>query len=70
MFAGTFTTAGLDVAIEHGRLVIREEGRIRKLVPEVEQVTFSGRPRRDGKPELLLLSVTLADGKTFNFSPD
>jgi hypothetical protein len=23
------------------------------------------RPRRDGKPELLLLSVTLADGKAF-----
>ena len=35
-----------------------------------DKVTFSGRPRRDGKPELLLLTVTLADGKTFNFSPD
>lgn len=35
-----------------------------------DKVTFRGRPRRDGKPELLLVSVTLADGKTFNFSPD
>ena len=35
-----------------------------------DKVTFSGRPRRDGKPELLLLTVTLADGKTFNFTPD
>ena len=35
-----------------------------------DKVTFKGRPRRDGKPELLLLSVTLADGKVFNFSPD
>jgi len=35
-----------------------------------DKVTFSGRPRRDGQPELLLLSVTLADGKTYNFSPD
>lgn len=35
-----------------------------------DKVTFNGRPRRDGKPELLLLSVTLADGKTYNFSPD
>ena len=35
-----------------------------------DNVTFKGRPRRDGKPELLLLSVTLADGKVFNFSPD
>ena len=35
-----------------------------------DKVTFEGRPRRDGKPELLLLSVTLADGKTFSFKPD
>jgi len=35
-----------------------------------DKVTFVGRPRRDGKPELLLLSVTLADGKTFSFKPD
>jgi Family of unknown function (DUF6152) len=35
-----------------------------------DKVTVSGRPRRDGKPELLLISVTLADGKTFSFSPD
>jgi hypothetical protein len=35
-----------------------------------DKVTFTGRPRRDGKPELLLLSVTLADGKTISFIPD
>ncbi|MBI4485551.1 MAG: hypothetical protein HY655_06020 [Acidobacteria bacterium] len=35
-----------------------------------DKVTLSGRPRRDGKPELLLLSVTLADGKTISFRPD
>ena len=29
-----------------------------------DTVTFEGRPRRDGQPELLLLSVTLADGST------
>jgi hypothetical protein len=27
-------------------------------------------PRRDGQPELLLLSVTLADGKTLSFKPE
>jgi hypothetical protein len=32
-----------------------------------DKVTFTGRPRRDGKAELLLLSVTLADGKTITF---
>jgi hypothetical protein len=35
-----------------------------------DKVTFEGRPRRDGKPELLLLGVTLADGKNFSFKPD
>jgi hypothetical protein len=35
-----------------------------------DKVTFEGRPRRDGQPELLLLSVTLADGKTISFKPE
>ena len=35
-----------------------------------DKITFEGRPRRDGQPELLLLSVTLADGKTFSFKPE
>ena len=56
VFAGTFTTAGLDVAIEHGRLVIRQEGRIRKLVPEVEQVTFSGRRGRAQGQEVTVVT--------------
>ena len=35
-----------------------------------DKLTFEGRPRRDGQPELLLLTVTLADGKTFSFKPE
>src|SRR5215467_14359277 len=35
-----------------------------------DKLTFEGRPRRDGQPELLLLSVTLADGKTISFNPE
>ena len=35
-----------------------------------DKLTFEGRPRRDGQPELLLLSVTLADGKTLSFKPE
>jgi propionate CoA-transferase len=42
VFAGTFTAGGLEVAIEDGKLRIVKEGRARKFVKQVEQVTFSG----------------------------
>ena len=42
VFAGTFTAGNLSVAIEDGRLRIVTEGKIRKFVDAVEQVTFSG----------------------------
>jgi propionate CoA-transferase len=42
LFAGTFTTGGLKVRIEDGRLQIVAEGASRKFLNQVEQVTFSG----------------------------
>ena len=42
VFAGTFTSGGLVVALEGGRLRIVTEGRTRKFVEAVEQVTFNG----------------------------
>ncbi|MDX2258755.1 MAG: malonate decarboxylase subunit alpha [Hyphomicrobiaceae bacterium] len=42
-FAGTFTAGGLEIAIEDGKLRIVKEGRARKFVKAVEQITFSGR---------------------------
>lgn len=42
VFAGTFTTGGLEVVVDHGKLVIVREGRCRKFVREVEQITFNG----------------------------
>lgn len=43
VFAGTFTAGGLEVAIEDGKLRIVKEGRARKFVRNVEQITFSGK---------------------------
>lgn len=43
VFAGTFTAGGLDVAIEDGKLRIVKEGKARKFVKNVEQITFAGR---------------------------
>ncbi len=42
VFAGTFTADGLDVGIADARVQIRREGKSRKFVAAVEQVTFSG----------------------------
>jgi propionate CoA-transferase len=42
VFAGTFTAGGLKVAVEDGKLRIVQEGRAKKFVKQVEQVTFSG----------------------------
>ena len=42
VFAGTFTAGGLKVAIEDGELKIVQEGRNRKFVNQIKQVSFSG----------------------------
>jgi propionate CoA-transferase len=42
VFTGTFTAGGLVVACENGQLRIVREGRARKFIQRVEQITFSG----------------------------
>jgi len=41
VFSGTFN-AGAKMHIENGKLVIDKEGRIPKIVPKVDQISFSG----------------------------
>ncbi len=41
-FAGTFTAGGLEVEVKEGRLRIVKEGRSRKFVKKVQQITFNG----------------------------
>jgi len=42
VYAGTFTAGGLKIAVEDGKVRILQEGKVRKFVKEVSQVSFSG----------------------------
>jgi len=42
LFAGTFTAGGLKVEITDGKLAIATEGKSKKFIDRVEQITFSG----------------------------
>jgi len=65
VFCGTFM-AKAKLAFEDGKLVIKEEGKIKKFLKDVEQITFSGKYK---KPNQDVLYVTercvfkLIDGK-------
>jgi propionate CoA-transferase len=42
VYCGTFTAGGLKIAINAGKLAIVQEGKVKKFIATVEQITFSG----------------------------
>ncbi len=56
VFLGTFTSDGLEVAVGDGALRVVREGRHRKLLERVEQVTFSGRYAAQKGQEVLYVT--------------
>ena len=56
MYCGTFTAGGLKVAVENGKLIIKQEGKGKKYVDEVEQVTFSGSYATSTKQPVLFIT--------------
>lgn len=42
VFCGTMTAGGLEIEVRDGALTILKEGRVKKLVDKVQQITFSG----------------------------
>jgi propionate CoA-transferase len=43
LFVGTFTAGGLEIAIENDKLTILKEGKTKKFIKQVDQITFSGK---------------------------
>ena len=56
VFVGTFTCGGLKLEIGDGRLRILEEGKSRKFIPAVEQITFSGHRAQEAGHETLYVT--------------
>lgn len=56
VFCGTFTTGGLEVAVEDGKLRIIQEGQHRKFIPQVEHRSFSAARARTIGQEVLYVT--------------
>jgi propionate CoA-transferase len=55
-FCGTFTAGGVQIACEDGKLRIVQEGKFKKFVPGVEQITFNGDVARQRGQEILYVT--------------
>lgn len=56
VFSGFFTAGGFKAEIRDGRLAILSEGRHRKFVPQVDQVSFSGKRAQSGQREITYIT--------------
>ena len=56
VFLGTFTAGGARYRFENGRLVILEEGKIRKMVRQVIQISFNGPLAREKRQPVFIVT--------------
>lgn len=68
-FCGTFTAGGLKVQVADGKLSILNEGKAKKFLDQVEQITFSGQYAQKIEQSVMFITeravfVLTADGMT------
>jgi len=56
IYCGTFKAGGLKVEVDNGELKINQEGKITKLVDEVEQISFSGEYAVEKNQEVIYIT--------------
>ncbi len=66
VFCGAFTAGGLDVEVADGKLHIKTEGKSRKFINQVEQITFNGHDAALRQQEV----VFVTERAVFKLTPD
>ncbi len=56
IFCGTFTTDGLEIKIENAKLSIIKEGKLRKFINQVEQISFSSQRAKQVGQQVLYIT--------------
>jgi len=56
VICGTMTAGGSQTSIVDGRVVVEQEGRVRKLVRDVEQITLNGRLAQERGQEVRMVT--------------
>jgi propionate CoA-transferase len=56
VFSGTLTGGGLDVSLEGGEVQVNREGRYRKFVDELEQITYNAQVGLDRGQEIMYVT--------------